>query len=818
MAQRLLLPLVVPALLALAAGAQGPPPVSPALALRDAAEEAGLAFVHENSPTPRKHLIETMPGGLALFDYDGDGRVDVFFTNGAEVPSLVKSSPRHSNRLYRNLGGLRFADVTEAAGLGGVGYAMAVAVGDYDNDGDPDLYVGGVHRQQLLRNTGGRFEDITAAAGLASGQWVVGAGFFDHDNDGWLDLLAVNYTVWTAQMDRFCGDSARGIRVYCHPRFFEPVASSLYRNRGDGRFEDVSAASGIALHKGRGMGLAFADYDRDGRVDVYVANDKLPSFLFRNLGDGRFEENALRSGSVLPEHGQDISAMGVDFRDYDNDGLPDIHVTALAGESFPLYRNLGQGLFQDATYRSRLGAAVAARSGWGNGLVDLDNDGFKDLFTANSHVNDAIDRFESRSYRETNSVFRNLGDGTFEDLSAASGLSAGPRRAHRGAAFADLDGDGRVDAVVTALAEPAELWRNESPAGHWLELRLVGTKSNRDGTGAVVKLQAASDPRWREQWNHATSAFGYASASAGPLHFGIGHAKTIDRVEIRWPSGTLQVLENVAADQVLTVRETPVLAEGVRLGETGDPEASIREHLRALELDPGLTKAHANLMALYGEAEKWDKVDEHHRAAVAQAPGLVELHYNYALALQQQKRPAEAQQALRRRAGAEPAPRPGPERPRRAPRARGPAFFDYDNDGWLDILVAKRGCDDRGDASRHRLPLPREEPAFRNPGRAPYQDTSSEAGPALARAEVSRGAAFGDVDNDGDIDVLVTNDSGPVRLLLSDAGGGQHWAAGVVARHDRQCRWPRVQDRRRPLGRAHALAPRPRGRQLPLGE
>ncbi len=541
-------------LLVASARAQGP---AASLRLRDLAGEAGLDFTHENSPTPRKHLVETMPGGLAILDYDGDSRLDVFFTNGAELPGLVKSAPRHGNRLFRNLGGLRFADVTEAAGLRGEGYAMAAAVADYDNDGDPDLYVGGVHRQQLLRNTGGRFEDVTAAAGLASTQWIVGAGFLDYDNDGWLDLLAVSYTTWSSEMDRFCGDSARGIRVYCHPRFFEAVPLVLYRNRGDGRFEDTSAASGIARHRGRGMGLALADYDRDGRLDVYVANDKLPSFLFRNRGDATFEEAGLASGTLLPEAGQEISAMGVDFRDYDNDGWPDVHVTALAGESFPLYRNLGNGQFQDATFRSRLAAAVAQRSGWANALVDLDNDGWKDLFTANSHVNDAIDRFESRSYRETNSVFRNRGDGSFEDASLASGLALAAPRAHRGAGFGDLDGDGRIDVVVSALGEPAELWHNESPAGHWLALRLVGTKSNRDGIGAVVKLSASGDSRWREQWNHATTSYGYASASAGPLHFGTGSATTIDRVEIRWPSGTLQVLEKVAVDQVLTVRETP---------------------------------------------------------------------------------------------------------------------------------------------------------------------------------------------------------------------------------------------------------------------
>jgi hypothetical protein len=414
-----------------------------------------------------------------------------------------------------------------------------------------------VKRQQLFRNTGGGFEDVAAEAGVASSEWVVGAGFFDYDNDGWLDLLAVNYTVWAPETDRFCGDAERGIRVYCHPKHFGPVALSLYHNRRDGRFEDVSVASGIARQRGRGMAVAFADYDQDGFVDFYVTNDKLPSFLFRNLGDGRFEERALVAGPALPEHGGEISAMGVDFRDYDNDGLPDLQVTALAGEGFPLFRNLGKGQFQDVSYRSQLAAAVQARSGWSNGLVDLDNDGFKDLFTANSHVNDAIDRFQSQSYRETNSVFRNLGDGRFEDLSEASGLAAAPRQTHRGAAFGDLDGDGRIDVVVSALGAPAELWRNESSAGHWLELRLVGTKSNRDGIGAVVKLEQSSGTRWQKQWNHATTAYGYASASAGPLHFGLGPATSVDLVEIRWPSGTLQLLEKVAVDQVLTVREAP---------------------------------------------------------------------------------------------------------------------------------------------------------------------------------------------------------------------------------------------------------------------
>jgi hypothetical protein len=540
--------------------ARAAPPAPAARArilLKDVAREAGLDFVLENSPTPRKHLIETMPGGVAVFDYDGDGRLDDFFTNGAAIPSLEKDAPKYSNRLFRNEGGMKFRDVTDAAGLRGAGYSMAAAVADYDNDGDPDLYVGGVHRQTLYRNLGGRFEDITDKAGLASSQWVVGGGWFDYDNDGWLDLVAVNYTVWTADFDRFCGDSARNIRVYCHPKWFAAIPVSLFRNRGDGTFEDVSVRSGIAAHKGRGMGIAFGDYDQDGRVDFYVANDKLPSFLFHNRKDGTFEETALLAGVSLPEHGQEVSAMGVDFRDYDNDGLPDIHVTALAGESFPLFRNMGKGLFQDATYRARLGPLVTARSGWGNGLFDFDNDGWKDLFTGDAHVNDEIEKFESNTYRQANSLFRNDA-GTFTDASIESGLAAGPPRAHRGAAFGDLDQDGRVDVVVSALQAPAELWWNRSePAGHWLDVRLVGTRSNRDGIGAVVKVAATSDPRWREQFNHMTTAVGYASSTCAPVHFGTGSAKTIETVEVRWPSGTVQTLRDVTTDQVLTVREAP---------------------------------------------------------------------------------------------------------------------------------------------------------------------------------------------------------------------------------------------------------------------
>ena len=541
---------------------------------QDVAPEAGIDFVHENAATPRKHLIETMPGGVAAFDFDGDGRLDIFFTNGAAIPSLAKDAPKYANRLYRNMGGMRYTDVTDAAGLRGAGYSMAAAVADYDNDGDPDLFVGGVHRQILYRNDNGRFEDVTARAGVGSAEWVVGAAWFDYDNDGRLDLLSVNYTTWTPAFDRFCGDSARGIRVYCHPRWFAPVPLSLHRNRGDGTFEDVSARSGIGRFKGRGMGIALADYDQDGLTDVYVANDKLPSFLFHNRSGGVFEETGLLAGVSLPEHGQEISAMGADFRDYDNDGRPDLNVTALAGEGYPLFRNLGKGLFEDVTLRARLSPLVASRSGWSNAFVDFDNDGWKDLFTANSHVNDAIERFEQTAYALPNSVFRNLGDGTFGDVSGPAGLSSGPPRAHRGAAFADFDADGRVDVVVTSLQAPAELWANRSAdGGHWLAVRLIGSRSNRDGIGAVVTISARSDPRWSRQWNHMTTAVGYASSTLAPVHFGTGAARVLDTVEVRWPSGTVQVLRDVEADQVITVRETPSIA-GARARTRGKSEAA----------------------------------------------------------------------------------------------------------------------------------------------------------------------------------------------------------------------------------------------------
>ncbi len=516
------------------------------ISFRDVAPAAGLDFVYDHSPSPEKHYIESAPGGLAVFDYNGDGRPDVFFTNGAVTPGLEKTAPRFWNRLYRNDGGPRFTDVTEETGVKGVGYAMGAAAADYDNDGDVDLFVAGVRHNQLLRNAGGRaFEDVTARAGIASGEWAVAGGWFDYDRDGHLDLFVVNYVHWSPDFDRFCGDEARGIRIYCHPRFFDGLPNRLYRNRGDGTFEDVTARAGLAGHLGKGMSVAFGDYDADGWVDAYVTNDTVPNFLFRNRGDGTFEERALLAGVSVPSYGRPVSSMGVDFQDYDNDGRPDIHYTALEGETYPLFRNAAKGGFIEATQASGLAQATARLSGWCTVFADVDNDGWKDLFTANSHPQDRIEQFRQVTWEQANALFRNTGTGRFADVSAQAGFET--RAVHRGCGVADFNADGRLDFVVLALGSRAQLWENTTAeAGRWLIVKLVGSRSNRDGIGARVSVDG--------QTRVYSTSLGYASSSHAGAHFGLGARATV-RVEVAWPSGVTQTLEGVKAGQVLEVRE-----------------------------------------------------------------------------------------------------------------------------------------------------------------------------------------------------------------------------------------------------------------------
>ena len=516
--------------------------------LRNVAASAGVGFIHHHSPTAGKYFVESAPGGLAVFDYNGDGRPDIFFTNGAQTPSLEKISPAYANRLYRNDGQMRFTDVTEAAGVRGVGYAMGAAAADYDNDGHVDLFVAGVRQNQLLRNRGdGRFEDVTKPSGIASGEWAVGGGWFDYDNDGRLDLLVVNYVQWSPETNRSCGDTARGIQIYCDPRVFQGLPNRLYRNRGDGTFEDASARAGLLAHVGKGMSIAFADVDHDGRLDVFVTNDTVPNFLFHNNGDGTFAETALFAGVSVTDSGRPISSMGTDVQDYDNDGWEDIHVTALAGETFPLFRNDAHGAFVEETQSTGLARLTVKSSGWCSIVADIDNDGWKDIFTANSHVNDRIGDYQALAFKESNSLFINDGRGHFRDATAASGLATAVA-VHRGCGVADFNGDGRLDLVVLTLGTPAELWLNESASrNRWLIVRLAGTKTNRDGIGARVIVG--------NQVRTMTTAMGYASSSHAGLHFGLGNVTAPVRVEVQWPSGTRQVIEDVKVNQVLEVRE-----------------------------------------------------------------------------------------------------------------------------------------------------------------------------------------------------------------------------------------------------------------------
>jgi hypothetical protein len=529
--------------------AQSPVPrAGSSIVFDNISEAAGLSFVLDQHPTPEKHMVETMAGGLAVFDYDGDGLSDIFFTNGARLPALRKESPADWNRLFRNMGGLRFTDVTEQAGVRGNGYATGAAAGDYDNDGRIDLFVAGVQRNQLLRNAGGgRFDDVTPSAGIGNHTWSVAAGWFDYDNDGWLDLFVVNYVDWTPETNRFCGDRAKNLRVYCHPRHYRGLANALYRNRRDGTFEDATARSGIGKHIGKGMSVAFADYDDDGFMDAFVTNDAVPDYLFHNRRNGTFDEVGLLAGVAVPVNGRPVSSMGTDFRDYDNDGRPDIVLTALTGETFPLFRNEKGAFFRDVTYESGLGAATVRLSGWGVAFADFDNDGFKDLITANSHANDRVEEFEATTYRQTNAVFRNV-KGRFENVSARAGADFTVARAHRGVGLGDFDGDGRLDAVITVLGGRPQLLHNvSSPQNGWLTLRLAGQASNRQGIGARIRAGDRID--------HMTTSVGYASSSDHGVHFGVGAARTLGRLEVLWPSGVKQVLEDVAANRALTVTE-----------------------------------------------------------------------------------------------------------------------------------------------------------------------------------------------------------------------------------------------------------------------
>jgi hypothetical protein len=520
--------------------------------------QSGVDFVLNNGTTVDKPIIDSIPGGVALLDYDNDGFLDIFFTNGARIPSLSKEVPGFYNRLYHNNHDGTFTDVTEKAGLSGTGYSIGVAAADFDNDGWTDLYVTGINRNILYRNNhDGTFTDVTEKAGVSgvnsAGKKLlsVSAAWIDYDNDGRLDLFVTNYLDWSSETSKVCG--LPGKRLSCPPSLYLGEPSILYHNNGDGTFTDVSESTGIADQIGKGMGVAVADYDGDGWMDIFVANDNQRNFLFKNRRGERFDEVGVEAGVAYTDDGIPVSSMGVDFRDYRNDGRPGIFITALGGETFPLYRNEGNGLFNMDTYPANIGFPTYKMSGWGAGIVDFSNDGYKDLFSANSHVSENADIDPQQHYLQTNAVFENMKDNTFQDVSAHAGPGLSLRAAHRGAAFGDLNNDGKIDIVVSVIAGHAELLYNTTANGNpWLLIQTIGTKSNRDGIGTQIKLTSQSGS---VQFNQVTTAGSYASSSDKRVHFGLGRDTLVKEITLRWPSGIVQTLHNVKADQILKVTE-----------------------------------------------------------------------------------------------------------------------------------------------------------------------------------------------------------------------------------------------------------------------
>ncbi|RXH56890.1 CRTAC1 family protein [Granulicella sibirica] len=556
----------VAALLSMSLGVQGqqtaPPNSTPGLFV-DTAAKLGITFKGFAQHTPTKYLLETMGSGVATFDYDNDGLLDIFLVNGATVSDPApkgtvpkKTGPAEWNRLYHQRKDGTFEDVTEKAGLQGIGYGMGVAVGDFDNDGFEDLYVTEYGGNHLYRNNGnGTFTDVTEASGTRGDNtpgntWSTSAAWVDLDNDGLLDLVVLRYVKWDWE-DVWCGEHREGFRAFCHPDIFPAIAPLVYHNDGHGHFTDVAAKTGISL-PGKGLGIALGDFDRDGRIDVAIANDSMPEFLYRNTGNGHFEEAGMLAEIAVDGDGRTYAGMGIDFADYNNDGLPDLVITNLANQKYALYRNNGDGSFSYDTYVSGIARMTLLHSGWGIHFLDYNNDGLKDLLVAQGHDLDTIElNYPQLHYKEPMLLARNTGNG-FVDVSKSSGAVFAEPWVGRGMAVGDLDNDGRLDAVVSTNGGATHILHNETPTtNHWLTLNLVGHTSNRDAIGAEVQVTTSTGV----QTVTVSTAGSYLSSNDKRAHFGLGSDAVARLVKIRWPSGIMQTLEQVTANQVLKVDE-----------------------------------------------------------------------------------------------------------------------------------------------------------------------------------------------------------------------------------------------------------------------
>lgn len=523
------------------------------IALKDVTSETKISFKHTDGGSGQRYIIENVSAGLALFDFDNDGDIDIYFLNGAPLKG-TEAKVRPKNAMYRNDGNWKFTDVTDKAGLGDTGYGLGVAAGDYDNDGDLDVYLNNYGPNVLYRNNGdGTFTDVTKKAGVEDG-FMVGAGacFLDMDKDGDLDLYVARYVDFSYEK-HIIGKAADGFPIYAGPNAYKYMPDALYRNNGDGTFTDTSEVSGIAQHSGSGMGTICADYDNDGDTDIYIANDNEENYLFENDGTGKFEQIGLLSGTACDLDGNEMGSMGVDCADYDNDGLLDFYVTSYQDEFTNLYRNLGDGIFEDVAVSTGAGAGTFNNVTWGNGFVDFDNDGDRDIFVAIGHLQDNIDSWDPRTnYYARNVLLMNKGNGKFINVSDNSGNGLKVKLSSRGAAFDDLDNDGDIDTVIlNSRREPTILRNDTKSSSNWIQIKLRGTKTNRDGIGAHVKVVAGD----LTQTDEVHSGRGYQGHFGMRLHFGLGKHEKVDRIEVRWIGGGIDVFGNVKTNQLLELIE-----------------------------------------------------------------------------------------------------------------------------------------------------------------------------------------------------------------------------------------------------------------------